>query len=261
MSWASNRQFKYFSFFVLFLAIIIFAIIYPIIFKKPTCFDSKQNGTETGIDCGGSCSLMCKEDISAPVILWSRAFPVTGSNYNLVAFIENRNKNSGVINAPYEFRIYDSNNKLLGRRQGTTFIPPNQQFAVFESRFDAGQSQIKSVSFEFSESPSPLVWIKKFSTIQTLPIHVKNIIFDNNKNTPNLSATISNDSIYNLPEFDVIAILYDTNHNAINASKTHKDKLSSNNSLPVIFTWPETLSSIPATNDVMVLINPFSVSF
>jgi len=246
---------------MLFVALIVFVIIYPIIFKKPTCLDGKKNGTETGIDCGGSCNLMCKEDISTPVILWSRAFPVTGTNYNLVAFVENRNKNSGVINAPYEFRVYDSNNKLLGRRQGTTFIPPNQQFAVFESRFDAGQSQIKSVTFEFTENTTPLSWVKKFPTVQTLPIRVKNIILDNNKNTPTLSAVISNDSVYNIPSFDVIAILYDADKNAINASKTHKDHLDSNNSLPVIFTWPEALTATPATKDIMILINPFSVSF
>ncbi len=258
MSWASKRQFKYFSFFLLFVAVIIFIIIYPFIFKKPTCSDGKQNGTEAGVDCGGSCSLVCKNDVSTPVVLWSRAFPVTGTNYNLVAFVENRNKSAGVISAHYEFRIYDKSNKLLGRREGTTFIPSNQQFAVFEPRFDSGQSQIKSVTFEFLE---PLMWVKKLPTTQTLPINVKNIIFDNNKNTPSLSATVFNNSVYDLPEFDVIAILYDADHNAINASKTHKDKLLNNDSTPVMFTWPEVLSSIPVTQDIMVLINPFSVSF
>jgi hypothetical protein len=220
--------------------------------------DGKQNGTETGIDCGGSCSLVCKIDVSDPVVLWSRAFPVVGSNYNLVAFVENRNKNSGVYNASYEFRIYDNNNKLLGRREGNTFIPPNQQFAVFESRFDSGQNQIKSVSFEFL---LPLTWVKKAPTLQTLPIRVSSIIFDDNKDTPSLSAIINNDSIYDLPEFDVIAILYDIEHNAINASKTHKDKLLNNNSLPVVFTWPEILSTNPITKDILIQINPFSVSF
>lgn len=240
------------------MALVIFAIISPIIFKKPTCTDSKQNGDETGVDCGGSCSLMCKSDISSPVVLWSRSFPVIGNNYNLVAFVENRNKNSAVAVASYEFRIYDSDNKLLGRRVGKTFIPPNQQFAVFESRFDAGQNDIKSVTFEFLP---PLVWVKKAPTIQTLPISVNNIVFDNNKNTPTLSAIVNNDSIYDLPEFDVIAILYDINHNAINASKTHKDKLLNNNKTSIVFTWPEILSSIPVTQDILVQVNPFSVSF
>lgn len=258
MSWASRRQFKYFSIVMLFVAFVIFLFLIPIIFKKPTCTDGKQNGAELGVDCGGSCALMCENEVSDPVILWSRAFPVTGSTYNLVAYIENRNKNSAIFTTPYEFRVYDTNNKLLGRREGKTFVPPNQQFAIFESRFDAGQSQIKSVSFEFI---SPFVWIKKEPTLQALPISVSNIILDNNKDTPILSAVVHNDSIYDLPEFDVIAILYDSDNNAINASKTHKDKLLSGRSLPVMFTWPEALTALPITKDVMVLINPFSVSF
>jgi len=258
MSWASRRQFKYFSGTVLFMALVVFLILIPVIFKKPTCADGKQNGVETGIDCGGTCSRMCEAEVSLPVVLWSRAFPVIGSNYNLIAYIENRNKNSAIFSAKYEFRIYDTNNKLLGRREGQTFIPPNQQFVIFESRFDAGQSQIKSVSFEFLP---PLTWVKKEPTLQTLPIRVNNIIFDNNQDTPTLSAIINNDSIYDLPEFDVIAILYDSLHNAINASKTQKDKLLNNSSVPVFFTWSEVLTATPVTKEIMVLVNPFSVSF
>lgn len=258
MSWASKKKFKYASGFILFVLIIAFAFTYKIIFKKPTCSDGKLNGTETGIDCGGSCSLMCKEDVVSPVILWSRAFPVVENNYNLVAMVENRNKNSGVVSASYEFRVYDTNNKLLGRKEGKTFIPPNQQFAVFESRFNAGESSIKSVAFEFT---GPIIWIKKAPTLQNLPISINNIVFNDDKDNPNLSATIVNNSIYDLPEFDVVAILYDVDRNAINASKTHKSGLSSNNKTPVIFTWPELLSAFPATKDILISINPFSVSY
>ena len=258
MSWATRRQFKYLSILLIIIVLIVFAIIYPVIFKKPTCSDGKQNGTETGIDCGGMCNRMCTSEIAEPAVLWSRAFHVTGSNYNLVAYVENRNKDSGVYNAPYEFRIYDTDNKLIGRREGTTFIPPNQQFAIFESRFDSGQAKIKSVSFEFLPS---LVWIKKDPTLQTLPINVNKIIMDNNVNTPSLSAVVNNDSIQDLPGFDVIAILYDLNHNAINASKTHKDKLQNSSNLPIVFTWPESLSAVPVTEDILISINPFTVSF
>jgi hypothetical protein len=258
MSWALRRQFKYLSIFFLAILLIAFAFLYPVIFNNPTCSDGKQNGDETGVDCGGVCSRMCTSEISSPVVLWSRAFPVVENNYNLVAYVENRNQNSGVISAYYEFRVYDTNNKLLGRREGVTFIPPNQQFAVFESRFNSGERKIRSVSFEFIE---PLVWVKKESTLQTLPIKVTNIVFDNNKDTPTLSAIVNNDSIYDMPEFDVIAILYDEESNAINASKTHKDKLLNSTNLPVNFTWPEEFTTVPVIKDVLIQINPFSVSF
>lgn len=258
MSWAMRRQILYLLGVFAFFGLIVFAFAYPYIFKKPTCQDGKQNGTESGVDCGGTCLRMCNSEISEPVVLWSRFFHIVGSNYNLVAYVENRNKSSAVVKAPYEFRIYDTNNKLLGRREGVTFIPPNQQFVVFEPRFDAGQGEIKSVSFEFL---SPLVWVKKEPTLQTLPIRVSNILLDNNKDTPTLSAVVNNDSIYNLPEFDVIAILYDENNNAINASKTYKPQISSGSNMPVVFTWPEALSSNPVIKEVIVQINPFSVSF
>ena len=258
MNWASRRQTRYFLAFLTIILLIIFALTYKLIFKQPTCNDGKQNGTETGVDCGGSCMLQCTNDIYDPVILWSRAFHVVGNDYNLVAYIENRNKTSGVIKANYEFRVYDSENKLLGRKLGSTFVPPNQQFAIFEPRFDAGENEVRTVTFSFLP---PIIWVKKAPTLQSLPIVAKDISFDNNKDTPTLSATIANDSIYNVPEFDVIAILYDFDHNAINASASHKSGMSSNTSIPVTFTWPEAMPTVPVTQDVLISINPFSVTY
>jgi hypothetical protein len=258
MSWASKRQSKYILGIFLFLALIAFIIIYPKLHKPSTCSDGKKNGTETGIDCGGSCSLVCRNEASDPIILWQRAFPVTGSIYNLVAYVTNQNKNAAVKMVSYEFRVYDTNNTLIGRREGTTYIPPNQEFAVFEPRFDAGQNQIRSVTFDFHE---PIVWIKKAPTLQAQPIHVDNIIMGDFKTSPYLNAKITNDSVYDLPPFDVVTILYDIKHKAINASKTHKDGLRTNESALISFTWPEIFTEDPVTNDVIVEINPFEANF
>jgi len=228
------------------------------IFKKPTCFDNKLNGTEIGIDCGGSCSRFCDSDTSSPVVVWSRAFPVTANIYNLAAYVENPNQNAAVSKVDYEFLIYDTNNKLIGTRKGSTFIPPNQAFVVFEPRFNSGEIQVKSVSFEFT---SPLVWQKKEPTINILPITVENIILDNNYNLPSLTAKKKNDSIHDIPPFSAVAILYDIDHNVINISKTDKDGILSNASLPISFTWPEALSGVPVKNEILMQINPFTTSF
>lgn len=258
MSWASRRQFQYFSGFVLFIALIVFLFLIPTIFKQSNCQDGKQNGDETGVDCGGSCARVCIEEIIKPVVVWSRAFEIVKDNYNLVALVENRNKTAASELASYEFRIYDSNNKLLGRREGKTFIPPNQRFAVLESRFNPGEREIKSVSFEFMGES---IWIYKKPFLESLPIRINNIVVDNNEDTPSLSATINNDSIYDLPPFEVVAILYDEEHNAINASKTKKNGLKNNMNTNVIFTWPEALTATPVTEDILIQINPFQKSF
>ncbi len=258
MSWAAKRQFKYLLGIFGVFALIVVWIIYPIIFKNPTCSDGKQNGTETGIDCGGSCSEICSAQTASPVVVWNRAFPVTGNIYNLVAYVENPNRGAAIANINYEFRIYGTNNKLIGRRLGSTYIPPDKDFVVFEPRFNSGQSKIRSISFEFLP---PFVWQKKKSTLNTLPIKVNNIVYSSDINSSSLSAQVENDSIYNIPAFNVIAVLYDINNNAINVSDTRKEGLASNDTLPIIFTWPEVLSKTPVKHDVLVQINPFSVSF
>ena len=258
MSWASRRQGQYLLGLFFVIGLIILAILWPTITRKPTCQDGKRNGTETGVDCGGICQRICTPDVTEPQVLWSRAFPVTGNIYNLVGFVENSNKSAGINRISYEFRIYDTRNILIGRRVGTTFIPPNQQFVVFEPRFDAGQSQVRSVTLDFTP---PFVWAKKEPTLQTLPVKVENIIWGEDKSNPSLTAIVNNESVYDLPEFDVVTILYDATHKAINASKTHKDSLSSNQKTPILFTWPNPLSDTPATQDILVQINPFSVSF
>ncbi len=258
MSWASRRQLKYILIiFGIFLLFIIW-VIYPIIFKKATCFDGKLDGNEVGIDCGGSCSQICPSEVSSAVTVWSRAFPVTGNIYNLLAYVENPNKDAGVPSIKYEFKIYDSNNRLIGLRDGNTFIPPDKQFAVFEPRFNAGKSKIKSISFEFIP---PFNWQKKEPTLNTLPINVSDINYNSNLNSSSLSALVTNNSIYNIPTFNIIAILYDANGNAINVSKTQREGLASNNKLPISFTWPKPLASTPVREDVFVQINPFTASF
>lgn len=258
MSWASKRRAQYLFGVFLFFGLILFLILYPYIFKKPTCADGKQNGTETGVDCGGSCLSMCPNDVSEPIVVWARAVPVIDNIYNLVALVENPNKISAIENAKYEFRVYNTNNELVGVREGSTFISPNKRFAVFEPRFDLGEGTLKSVTFDFI---APYDWVKKETKLDTLPIRNENIVFENSADYPSLSLSVKNDSIYNLPEFDVISILYDIDGNVINASKTHKNPLASGEASSVFFTWPKHFDSIPVVKDIFVLINPFNVSF
>lgn len=257
MAWAERRRFQYLSGVLGFILIILFIIFYPVIFKKPTCSDGKKNGTETGVDCGGSCSRMCKETVSEPLVHWSRAFLIGQNMYNFAAFVENQNRDGAIETINYEFRAYDSNNRLLGRRQGTTYIPPGKKFVVFEPRFDAGEFAIKNVTFEFIP---PFDWVKKEPKLNTLDMTVDNITLGEDLKNPSLSARIKNDSIYDIPYFEIVAVLYDDQGNAINVSRTFRDGLNSNNTTSVFFTWPEMFRTIPVTNDIFIEINPFDFS-
>ncbi len=258
MNWATRRQLQYFSGFLAIVLFIVLIIIAPYLKSNPTCQDGKQNGDETGIDCGGSCLLICSGQAIEPVVLWSRAFEVVGNNYNLIAFVENRNKDKSVYKVNYEFRVYNSENRLIGRKEGSTFIPPNQKFAIVEPRFNSGLEEAKSTTFSFT---SPLVWYKKDPTLQLEQFKIQDLYFQGDINGASLSLRVQNDSIYQLPAFDVIAILYDKEGNAINGSISKREALKAGGSMPVVFTWPEALSAVPVTNDVFLSINPFNVSF
>lgn len=258
MNWAIKRQLKYLALVLLFVVVVLGILLYPILTRKPTCSDKKQNGGELGIDCGGACTLVCPSSVIEPVVVWSRIFKVTGNFYNLTARIENRNVKAGVKIAPYVFEVFDKENKLIGTKEGIMYIPPNKSFFVFEPRFDAGSSVPRSVHFYFKEN---LVWEKKEDTVGVLPITADSIVFSQEGSVPQLQARIVNDSIYEIPPFDIVGVLYDINNNAVHVSKTHKEGLGSGKKLQANFTWPQGFENIPTTYEVQIQINPFTVSF
>ena len=102
MSWRAKRQIGVIFIFLAVAAVVLAIFLYPILVKKPTCFDTKMNGTETGVDCGGTCMKFCSADIKQPVVLWSRSFKVTDGLYNAAAYVQNQNPTAGLRKINYE---------------------------------------------------------------------------------------------------------------------------------------------------------------
>jgi hypothetical protein len=158
MTWAGKRQMIIAGIVIAGIAVIGFVIFYPTLTKAPTCSDAKQNGEEAGIDCGGQCNTYCSNQTEPLLIRWSRAFPVVGSTYSLVAYVENRNTNAIVRAMPYEFRVYDEDNTFLAMREGTIKVPPNGPFIIFEPGLNLGNRIPKRVVYKFTkDSPQ---WVK-----------------------------------------------------------------------------------------------------
>ncbi len=258
MTWAARRQLKYLSVFFGIILVILAIIIIPRLKTEPTCFDGKQNGDEEGIDCGGSCALICPGQAKEPVILWSRAFPVAGNVYNLIAFVENRNTDKAVYKVDYEFRVYNEKNRLIGRKEGSTFIPPNQEFAIVETRFSSGLEKARSVTFDFA---SPLIWYKKEPTLQLMPFKIRDAYLEEGDNGASLSFYVVNESPQPMPPFSVIGLLKDINDNVINGSISQREGLAGGQTMSVVLTWPEKLTDRPVGNDIYLSINPFEVPY
>lgn len=257
MTWAFRRQVFYLVIFILTFSVFGYLIIYPYLNRVPTCTDNRQNGTETGVDCGGSCARACLAQVDPISVLWSRAFRVVPGRYNAVAYLENHNQNTAVNKINYKFRFADEKNIYIGKREGSTFIPPSGKFTIFEPGIDLGNSIPVFTTLEFIETPQ---WIQvPKEKMNQLKVLVSNITLTDETTSPKLSATIKNNSLFIIPEVGVVAILYDASGNAVSASSTYLDVLNGEESRDISFTWPEPLVGEVVAKEIIPMYNIFLV--
>jgi Mg-chelatase subunit ChlD len=237
MTWAAKRQIIYFSIFMVLAIIVVGIPLFAIWYEKPTCFDNKQNGGEQGVDCGGACIRLCRAYVTAPVVVWQQSFEVSPGMYSAVAYIQNPNSNAQAMNVPYIFTFRDSANAIIGERKGVAYVPPGKNFAVFESNvhLPEGISGIRTAfaftgDFDWMSAPaSPKIEIQKQ--------HVEGL-----SATPIISAEVVNPTRDDLGRINIVAIVYDTEGNAVAASRTYVDSLKKQSRAPIDFTWPRPFS-------------------
>ncbi len=256
MSWALKRRLIVMAVVTVLLLLFAVFVVYPYFNKPANCTDNKQNGTETGVDCGGKCKIACIFEADKISILWSRTFQVVEGRYNAVAYVENKNKNKAIERINYKFRFADKDNIYIGEREGSTTIPPAGKFAIFEPAIDVGNSIPVYTNFEFTQTP---IWVNiPDEKIDQLQLTVSSIKLEDDGTGPRLSAEIKNNSFLNVQEVGVVAIVYDSMGNAINASRTYLDSLAPDSVEALNFTWPEAFSRPVVAKEIIPLYNIFS---
>lgn len=253
-SWSAKRKLVYAIMFFSFVIIVVGVPTFFLWYQKPTCFDGKKNGDEIGLDCGGSCRLLCSFEAIEPDVLWSRSFKVAPGLYSATAYIQNHNFTSEAVNAPYVFKIYDKTNTLIATRVGQAYIPKNKIFAIFEPTIQVGDKVPYRTTFEFT---SNLTWVKDDSAPPDLVVREKSLSREDA--LPRIDANIQNNSLIPFSNIEVIALVYDGKDNAIGASRTYVDYLEKDESTNVVFTWPapfDTQTSVCKTPaDVVMVID------
>lgn len=258
MTWALKRQLLYVFIVIVFLLVFGFLIAYPYFNKVPTCFDGKQNGVETGVDCGGLCARACVLQTDAVSVLWARSFMVIPGRYNAVAYLENQNKNLAVNKINYSFRFADKDNVYLGKREGTITVPPGRAFAVFERGIELGNSAPVYTTFQFTQAPD---WLRVSETkLSQLKVLTSDINLQEPDSNPHLTATLENNSLFQIPEVEVVAILYDEKGNAVNASSTYVELLGPQEKTTLNFTWPIPFDKKVITTEILPLYNIFNAT-
>src|SRR3989344_9514087 len=219
MTWSQKRQTLIISIFLVILFVFLGITVGPKLRHVSTCTNGTRDGNELGVDCGGSCPKLCAFEVSSPAIRFFTFMKVSENFYNVIAYIENQNIDSGIKNIGYEFELFDANNLSIMKKTGKTFLAPGPT-AIFEPYIDTGGLVPMRVSFRFTE---PFIFSKvaKGSSDVIFSLVDKNLT--RLQTSPLLEAILKNNSNYNLSGFEVLALLRDINSNVVVFSKTMVD--------------------------------------
>lgn len=227
LTWSGRRKALYTSVGGI-IALMALIVVYQTLFSAPAlCTDGKQNGSEHGVDCGGSCSLLCQDEARAPVVLWARAFMAAPQTYTAAAYVQNNNVGAGARRVGYTFQLFDADNKLVVDRTGVADLPPVPTVPIIESGINVGHRTVSRTLFSFSTEPS---WVKA-GQLPRLAISGQKLSVDASR----LEATVSNDSFGDV-RATVAAVLFDSEGVARAASKSTVT-IPSRSSTPIVFTW------------------------
>lgn len=236
-------------------------LAYVILTVPETCHDGILNQTETAPDRGGPCLLLDEGRLSPTAIVWTRTFRVrqpsvsttspSGATYNVVAYVENPNEGAGVIEAPYRFSLYDSENVLVAEREGVAFISPGGITPFFEGGIDTGNRVALRAIFTFTQ---PLTWVRSSRT--TDGITVSNIRTSDLDLSPRIQATVSNASPGPVLDTSFVAVVFDRGDNAFAASATKIDRIASGASEEIVFSWPDPFPGVVGKIEILPVRAP-----
>lgn len=255
MSWRGRRQGTYFGISGLIVLAVLFILFYPVIFKAPTCSDGKQNGTETGVDCGGSCRLYCPATIALPRLDYAAVFPVEEDVYNVIAVLTATSPSAAARQAKYKFTLYDEAGQIIKDVEGSTFIPTASQFAVFEAGVRTGSRVPVRARFVWGDTP---IYFEKVNfNVSALPIDVASWKNETVLGAERLSVAVSNNGLSLVPESDYVVVVYDDKDEPIAISKT-RESLTPRTTTTLFFSWPYEFSRDPKRYELIKRVSPFS---
>lgn len=244
--WAQNRRTAIVGGLLLLLALIVFGIYTLFFYQKPSCFDGILNGVEEGIDCGGTCQLVCPFSATEPNILWSRAFEISDGVYNFTGVIENTNFDLR-LDAEYKFEAYNAENALIEEIFGEVTIFPTEKKTIFEPTILTGFQDIERLFLKVVGDP---VWTK--STQKEQVVFVTSRKLTEEDTAPKLEVTLTNKSVLPVRDLIVTAVLYNAEGNVYQTSRTFLEFIDRDSDAALFYTWPEPFEEDVTKIDIFI---------
>lgn len=251
--WAFWRRVQYGAGFLVVLALTITPLYYIFLYHTPTCFDGFMNGDERGIDCGGACKLVCTSDIIPIMSVWAESFKVIDGQYNAVAYVENRNKQVGTPSLSYTFSLYDDAG-LITERSGTTVLPPDGVYPIFEGRIETQGRVPTKTTISFGDNTQ---WFPGKVGRDQFTLAQRSLVGADSR--PRLITQLTNTSLDTAKDVEVVAVIFNSQKKPLTASRTFLTEFPGRSTQEVVFTWPQpiakTLRSCEVPTDVVLGID------
>lgn len=253
-TWATRRRFMYSTFVIFVLIVLVVIPLFYFFYKPPTCADKIMNGDETGVDCGGSCVMLCQNIFLPPKIVWGGAKfeKISNGVYNFASLIINQNVDAGAVDVPYKISIYDESGLMIKEQFGKVTLYPHRSSLAFNPLVNLDKSIPFKATFEFT---SPPVWYRAVDELDKLVVLDKKYTEDNDSSS--LEVVLENRGLFPYKNIDVAVVLSDINGNTIGFSRTNIDNLNSKNSRETAsYTWPINRNNKVTSIDVLPIIDP-----
>lgn len=248
--WSRTRKKIILSIILFVLLILVGLPIFLLTYTEPGCADGKQNGDETGVDCGGSCQRLCAPE-SLPLLVKGdpRILTVATSTYEVVALLQNPNSDAGIARARYVFKLFSAGAVVPVKSiEGTAYIPPGTSLAIFEGPFVIEEGSVPTrATLEWEESA--LVWDKSIAPSPQIEIRSKTLTRADS--APRLEVVLVNPTLGSMKNLDLTAVLYDESGSVFSASLTFIELLEPGQTAQALFTWPGPLPQEPVEIEIL----------
>lgn len=202
--------------FVVCLGVIVFAG-YWIFRPSPSCGDKIKNQEEEGIDCGGPCPVCELAEIKEIGVLRIEAVAGEAGFYDVVAQIKNPNQNYGSGRLPYQFNLFDEQNRLIGEFAGESFILPNQTKYLVRLKLKTA-APLNKVKLVFGD----IEWQKSddYQPPQLALQQKEYLILDEEAVYSRAKAVVINKTNFDFDKIDIDILLFDASRRLIGLNAT-----------------------------------------
>lgn len=254
MSWAARRRFVI----LLIIGAVVVAFLMTVsiatFYKSPSCTDRAQNQEETGIDCGGPCSYLCREQQQPPTVLFTKAIQNGAGRIDVIAYIENKNFDAAAKGVPYSITLYGTGQTLVQKVAGTLDLLPSASVPVFVPGISSGKQKVVNAFLNIDASAPRWFYLSADVRATRIVPTVSNTKQVGTESAPRIEAVLTNPSLTTITNVKVIVLVHNERGDVIAASETIVPVISAQGQATATFTWNEAFSSIPAVIEVVPII-------